>query len=138
MFHVVKERGTKQIPVPGREKLSNEIEAKCANQPVRTVIYSYNTRFRENLDVPMCRIATARRSFHYRSINTWNSLRAGTRNSKTLCHTENLVADCITTIVFYMSLEYLSVNNQHIYIVYRINYRSYFVLVYTHSVILVI
>ena len=38
----------------------------------RTRIHSYNTRFRENLDVPMCRTATAQRSFHYRSINTWN------------------------------------------------------------------
>ena len=29
----------------------------------RTGIHSYNTRFRENLDVPMCRTATAQRSF---------------------------------------------------------------------------
>ena len=50
----------------------------------RTGIHSYNTRFRENLDVPMCRTATAQRSFYYRSINTWNSLSASTRNSKTL------------------------------------------------------
>ena len=50
----------------------------------RTGIHSYNTRFRENLDVPMCRTATAQRSFHYRSIITWNSLSASTRNSKTL------------------------------------------------------
>ena len=66
----------------------------------RTGIHSYNTRFRENLDVPMCRTATAQRSFLYRSINTWNSLSASTKNSKTLtsfkraaklelCHTEN-------------------------------------------------
>ena len=66
----------------------------------RTRIHSYNTRFRENLDVPMCRTATAQRSLHYRSINTCNSLSASTRNSKTLtsfkrgaklelCHTEN-------------------------------------------------
>ena len=50
----------------------------------RTGIHSYNTRLRENLDVPMCRTATAQHSFHYRSINTWNSLSASTRNSKTL------------------------------------------------------
>ena len=30
------------------------------------------------------KIATAQRSFHYRSINTWNSLMASTRNIKTL------------------------------------------------------
>ena len=51
----------------------------------RTGIHSHNyTRFRENLDVPMFRTATAQCSFHYRSINTWNSLSASTRNSKTL------------------------------------------------------
>ena len=57
------------------------------------------------------RTATAQRSFHYRSINTWNSQRESTRNSKTLtsfkrgaklelCHTENQVTDCMTTTVF--------------------------------------
>ena len=70
----------------------------CNNK--RTGTHSYNSRFRENLDVPMCRTATAQRSFYYRSINTWNSLSASARNSKTLtsfkraaklelCHTEN-------------------------------------------------
>ena len=77
----------------------------------RTGIHSYNTRFRESLDVPLWRTATAQRSFHYRSINTWISLRASTRNSKTLtsfkrgatlelCHTENQMTDCMTTTVF--------------------------------------
>ena len=33
----------------------------------RTGIHSYNTRFWGNLDVPMRRVATAQRSFHYRS-----------------------------------------------------------------------
>ena len=33
----------------------------------RTGIHSYNTRFRENLDVPLWRTATAQRYFHYRS-----------------------------------------------------------------------
>ena len=76
-----------------------------------TGIHSYNTRFSENLDVPLWRTATPQRSFHCRSINTWNSLRASTRNSKTLtsfkrgaklelCHTENQMTDCMTTIVF--------------------------------------
>ena len=50
----------------------------------RTGIHSYNTRLRENLDVPMCRTATAQHSFHYRSINTWNSLSASTRNKSSL------------------------------------------------------
>ena len=77
----------------------------------RTGIHSYYTRFRENLDVPLCRTATAQRSFHHRSINTWNSQRASTRNSKTLTsfkrggklelyHTENQVTDYMTTTVF--------------------------------------
>ena len=77
----------------------------------RTGILSYNTRFRENLGVLLCRTATAQRSFPYRSINNWNSQRASTRNNKTLtsfkrgaklelCHTENQVTDCMTTTVF--------------------------------------
>ena len=36
----------------------------------RTRIHSYNTRFRENLDVPMCRTATAQRSFQ-KDINSF-------------------------------------------------------------------
>ena len=48
-----------------------------------TGIPSYNTRFGENLDVPLCRTAIAQRSF-YRSIVTWNSLSGSSRNSKTL------------------------------------------------------
>ena len=94
-------------------KIMNGLAPSYLNSYInkRTGIHSYNTRFRENLDVPLCRTATAKRSFHYRSINTWNSQRASTRNSKTLtsfkrgaklelCHTENQVTDCMTTTVF--------------------------------------
>ena len=76
-----------------------------------TGIHSYNTRFWENLDFPIRGTATAQRSFHYRSINTWNSLSSSTRKSKTLtsfkrgaklelCHNENQVTDCRTKTVF--------------------------------------
>ena len=67
-------------------KIVNGLAPSCLNSYInkRTGIHSYNTRFRENLDVPMCRTATAQRSFYYRSINTWNSLSESTRNSKTL------------------------------------------------------
>ena len=84
-------------------KIVNELAPFYLNGYInkRTGIHSYDTRFRENLDVPMCRTATAQRSFYYRSINTWNSLSASTRNSKTLtsfkrgaklelCHTREL------------------------------------------------
>ena len=83
-------------------KIVNGLAPSYLNSYIRkrTGIHSYNTRFRENLDVFMCRTATAQRSFYYRSINTWNSLSASTRNNKTLtsfkrgaklelCHTEN-------------------------------------------------
>ena len=77
----------------------------------RTGIHIYNTRFRETLDVPMCRTATAQRSLHYQSINTWNSLSASTSNSKMLtsfkhgaklelCHNKNQVTICMTKTVF--------------------------------------
>ena len=38
---------------------------------------------------------------------------------------------------FHMSLEYLSVNNQYMYIVYTINYRSYFVLYFFPFIIII-
>ena len=66
-------------------KIVNALATSCLNNCInnkRTGIRSYNTRFRENLDVPMWRTATAQRSFYYWSINTWNLLSASTRNSK--------------------------------------------------------
>ena len=85
-------------------KIVNGLAPSYLNSNIskRTGIYNYNTRFRENLDVPLCRTATEQRSFHYRSINTWNSLSASIRKSKTLtsfkrgaklelCHTKSQV-----------------------------------------------
>ena len=51
----------------------------------RSAIHSYNTRSRDNLVVPFCRTASAQRSFSYRAITAWNSLRSEeTKNSATL------------------------------------------------------
>ena len=51
----------------------------------RSAIHSYNTRSRDNLVVPLCRTATAQRSFSYRAITAWNSLISEeTKNSATL------------------------------------------------------
>ena len=68
-------------------KIVNRLTPSYLNSYIskRTGIHSHNyTRFRENLEVPMFRTATAQCSFHYRSINTWNSLSASKRNSRTL------------------------------------------------------
>ena len=82
----------------------------------KTGIHSYKgkiqgDKIQGNSRRSMCRTATAQRSFHYRSINAWNSLSASTRNSKMhtsfkhgakleQCHNEIQVTDCITKTVF--------------------------------------
>ena len=51
----------------------------------RSDVHNYNTRKRDNLNLPLCRTATAQRSFYYRALSAWNSLTADTRNSLSLC-----------------------------------------------------
>ena len=47
--------------------------------------HHYNTRKRDNLNLPLCRTVTTQRSFYYRAVSAWNSLTADTRNSPSLC-----------------------------------------------------
>ena len=51
----------------------------------RSDTHHYNTRKRDNLNLPLCRTVTAQRSFYYRAVSAWNSLTADTRNSPSLC-----------------------------------------------------
>ena len=51
----------------------------------RSDAHHYNTRKRDNLNLPLCRTVTAQRSFCYRAVSAWNSLTADTRNSPSLC-----------------------------------------------------
>ena len=51
----------------------------------RSDVHNYNTRKRDNLNLPLYRKATAQRSFYYRALSAWNSLTADTRNSPSLC-----------------------------------------------------
>ena len=51
----------------------------------RSDAHHYNTRKRDNLNLPLCRTVTAQRSFYYRAVSAWNSLTADTRNSPSLC-----------------------------------------------------
>ena len=48
-------------------------------------VHHYNTRKRDNLNLPLCRTVTAQRSFYYCAVTAWNSLTADTRNSPSLC-----------------------------------------------------
>ena len=48
----------------------------------RSDAHHYNTRKRDNLNLPLCRTVTAQRSFYYCAVN---SLTADTRNSPSLC-----------------------------------------------------
>ena len=45
----------------------------------RSDAHHYNTRKRDNLNLPLCRTVTAQRSFYYRAVSAWNSLTADTR-----------------------------------------------------------
>ena len=51
----------------------------------RSDAHHYNTRKRDNLNLPLCRTVTAQRSFYYCAVIAWNSLTADTRNSPSLC-----------------------------------------------------
>ena len=45
----------------------------------RSDTHHYNTRKRDNLNLPLCRTVTAQRSFYYRAVSAWDSLTADTR-----------------------------------------------------------
>ena len=47
--------------------------------------HHYNTRKRDNLNLPLCRTVTAQRSFYYRAVSACNFLTADTRNNPSLC-----------------------------------------------------
>ena len=47
----------------------------------RSDTYHYNTRKKDNLNLPLCRTVTAQRSFNYRAESAWNSLTADTTKS---------------------------------------------------------
>ena len=51
----------------------------------RSDTHQYNSRKRDNLNLPLCKTVTAQRSFCYRVVSAWNSLTADTRNSPSLC-----------------------------------------------------
>ena len=51
----------------------------------RSGAHHYNTRKRDNLNLPLCRTVTAQRSFYYLAVSAWNSLTEDTRNSRSLC-----------------------------------------------------
>ena len=51
----------------------------------RSDTHHYNTRKRDNLNLPLCRTVTAQRSFYYRAVSAWKSLTADTKNSPSLC-----------------------------------------------------
>ena len=50
----------------------------------RSDVNNYNTRKRDNLNLPLYRTATVQRSFYYHALSAWNSLPAETRNSPSL------------------------------------------------------
>ena len=51
----------------------------------RSDTHQYNSRKRDNLNLPLCKTVTAQRSLYYRAVCAWNSLTADTRNSPSLC-----------------------------------------------------
>ena len=48
----------------------------------RSHIHNRNTRSRNQLDIPRCRISTGQRSFVYRGTQLWNSLSYDVRTAK--------------------------------------------------------
>ena len=75
-------RGTNQV-----HKIVNNLAPLYLSSKLsrRSDVHYYNSRKRDNLNLPLCRTATAQRSFYYRAVSAWNSLTADTRNSRSLC-----------------------------------------------------
>ena len=48
----------------------------------RSHIHNRNTRSRDQLDIPRCRISTGQRSFVYRGTQLWNSLSYDVRTAR--------------------------------------------------------
>ena len=86
-------KSLKWLPVKGRLYLNYAIMMyKCINKLApdyladkfvqRSHIHNRNTRSRNQLDIPRCRISTGQRSFVYRGTQLWNSLSYDVRTAK--------------------------------------------------------
>ena len=86
-------KSLKWLPVKDRFSLNDAIMMyKCINKLApdyladkfvqRSHIHNRNTRSRNQLDIPRCRISTGQRSFVYRGTQLWNSLSYDVRTTK--------------------------------------------------------
>ena len=86
-------KSLKWLPVKGRLSLNDAIMMyKCINKLApdfladkfvqRSHIHNRNTRSRNQLNIPRCRISTGQRSFVYRGTQLWNSLSYDVRTAK--------------------------------------------------------
>ena len=86
-------KSLKWLPVKERLYLNDAIMMyKCINKLApdyladkfvqRSHIHNRNTRSRNQLDIPRCRISTGQRSFVYRGTQLWNSLSYDVRTAK--------------------------------------------------------
>ena len=86
-------KSLKLLPVKDRLYLNDAIMMyKCINKLApdyladkfvqRSHIHNRNTRSRNQLDIPRCRISTGQRSFVYRGTQLWNSLSYDVRTAK--------------------------------------------------------
>ena len=86
-------KSLKWLPVKDRLYLNDAIMMyKCINKLApdyladkfvqRSHIHNRNTRSRNQLDIPRCRISTGQRSFVYRGTQLWNSLSYDVRTAK--------------------------------------------------------
>ena len=86
-------KSVKWLPVKDRLYLNDAIMMyKCINKLApdyladkfvqRSHIHNRNTRSRNQLDIPRCRISTGQRSFVYRGTQLWNSLSYDVRTAK--------------------------------------------------------
>jgi hypothetical protein len=50
----------------------------------RSEVHKYNTRQKDHLNMPLCRTATAQRSFFHRAVNLWNKLSLSQQNQPSI------------------------------------------------------
>ena len=81
-----------QLPVDDRIYLNDAVKMhKCINKIVphyliekftlRSQTHTRNTRQRDQLNIPKCRLTTGKRSFTYRGAKLWNNLRNNVKSS---------------------------------------------------------
>ena len=91
----------------------------------RSDAHHYNTRKRDNLNLPLCITVTAQRSFYYRAVSAWNSLTADTRNSPSLCTVKLRYIHIQYNTIQYNTIQYNTIPLFALYLIIYMKEKKY-------------